>query len=92
MDIQCQTWAMEEDTHHRYCVTRKVIFDFLRGANYFNLMHGEGDVDSQAGHIIWNLFMGDNVGQSVGDVQPENLQPILPRGYIPTDQQLSFDF
>jgi hypothetical protein len=93
MDIQCQTWAMGEDVRHRYCVSRKVVFDFLEGSGHLpNLIHGEGDVDSQARQIIWNLFMGDNAGQSVGDVQPENLQPIPPRDYIPADQQLSFDF
>jgi hypothetical protein len=91
MDIQCQTWAMAEDTHHRYCVTRKVIFDFLHGADYFNLIHGEGDVDSQAERVIWNLFMGDNVGKSVDNVQPENSKPIPPPDCVSADRQLLLD-
>jgi hypothetical protein len=61
MDIQCQTWAMEKDTHHRYCVTRKVIFDFLEGSKYLpNLVHGDGDVDAEAQKMVWDIFMGKN--------------------------------
>jgi hypothetical protein len=92
LDISCQTWLIAEDKHHRYAVTKKVILDFLHGANYFNLIHGEGDVDSQAEQVVWNLFIGENSSQSVEDVQPENLKPIPPQDYVPQDQQLSFDF
>jgi hypothetical protein len=87
MDIQCQTWAMEEDAHHHYSVTRKVIFDFLHGANYFNLIHGEGDVNSQEEQVIWNLFMGDNVSKSVDGIHSENMKPIFQN-----DKQLQLDF
>jgi hypothetical protein len=92
LDISCQTWLIAEDNHHRYAVTKKVIFDFLHGANYFNLIHGEGNVDSQAERVIWNLFMGDNSGKSAEDVCAENMKPVSPRDYVPADQQLSFDF
>lgn len=75
LDISCQTWLIAEDDNHKYSVTKKVIFDFLHGTNYYNLIHGEGDVDSQAKQVIWDLFMGDNVSKSVEDVQPKNLNP-----------------
>jgi hypothetical protein len=64
----------------------------LHGANYFNLIHGEGDIDSQAEQVIWNLFMGDNVSKLIEDVRPKNLKPLHRQNYIPQDQQLSFDF
>jgi hypothetical protein len=92
LDISCQTWLIAEDNHHRYSVTKKVILDFLHGANYFNLIHGEGNVDAQAEQVIWDLFMGDNVGGSVEDVNPQNLKPIPPQSYVSQDSQLAFDF
>jgi hypothetical protein len=92
LDISCQTWLIAEDDHHRYSITKKVIFDFLHGANYFNLIHGEGNVDSEAEQVVWNLFMGDNAGKAVENIQPENMKPIPPQDYMPSDQQLSFDF
>jgi hypothetical protein len=61
MDIQCKTWAMEEDKNHRYCVTRKVLFEFLDGSGHLsNLAHGEGDVDDDAQNLVWDIFMGKN--------------------------------
>lgn len=92
LDISCQTWLIAEDSHHRYAVTKKVILDFLHGANYFNLIHGSGDVDAQAEQVVWDLFMGNSAGKSADDVQPQNLKPIPPRDYVPVDRQLSFDF
>ena len=92
LDITCQTWLIAEDKHHRYSVTKKVLLDFLHGANYYNLIHGEGDVDSQAEHVVWNLFMGNNPGRSVEDVRLENLEQVPPPNYTPKDQQLAFDF
>ena len=92
LDISCQTWLIAEDRHHRYSVTKKVIFDFLHGAGYCNLMRGEGDADSEAGQVVWDLLMGGNPGGPVYDVQPENLNQIPPQNYIPQDQQLAFDF
>ena len=87
LDISCQTWLIAEDKFHRYSITKKVAFDFLAGANYNNLIRGEGTVDSQAGQVIWNLFMGDNLSKSVDDIQPQNLKPVSSQS-----QQLSFNF
>jgi hypothetical protein len=95
MDIQCQTWAMAEDTHHRYCVARKVVFDFLHGAGYFNLIHGEGNVDSQAEQVVWNLFMGKNENREFTPIIPENTHQevhnyTVPPG-MPIQKELDFD-
>jgi hypothetical protein len=92
LDISCQTWLIAEDAHHRYCVTKKVIFDFLHGAHYFNLIHGEGDVDSLAEQIVWDLFMGDNASKSVKNIQPENMKPIPPQNFTLSSNQLLFEF
>jgi hypothetical protein len=74
MDIQCQTWAMAEDKNHRYCVTRKVLFDFLEGSGYLpNLVHGEGGVDDTAQKMIWDIFMGRNASGKFDPVIPENM-------------------
>jgi hypothetical protein len=92
LDISCQTWLIAEDEYHRYAVTKKIIFDFLHGAKYFNLIHGDGEIDSQAEQIVWDLFMGDNAGKSVENIQAENMKPISPHEYSAPDNQLSFDF
>jgi hypothetical protein len=84
LDISCQTWLIAEDEHHRYSVTKKVIFDFLHGANYYNLIHEDGDVESQAGQIVWDLFIGDNPSKSVANIRPTNLKP--------ASQQMSLNF
>ena len=91
-DISCLTWLIAEDDHHRYCITKKVIFDFLHGANYFNLIQGEGNVDAQAEQIVWDLFIGNNPGQSIENVNPQNLRPIPPQGHTPQNEQLAFAF
>jgi len=87
LDISCQTWLILEDEHHRYSVTKKILFDFLHGADYFNLIHGEGVVDSQAHQVVWDLFMGDNPAKSIKNIKPANLKKTAS-----TEQQLSFDF
>jgi hypothetical protein len=92
LDISCLTWLIAEDNHHRYSVTKKVLFDFLHGARYYNLLHGEGDVDAQAEQVVWDLFMGNNASASVRDVQPENLKPVPPKRYVPPAQQLTLGF
>ena len=92
LDISCQTWLIAEDDYHRYSVTKKVIFDFLHGANYFNLIHGEGGIDSQAEQIVWDLFMGDNASKSIKNIAPSNLEVIPPQNYTPGGNQLLFDF
>jgi hypothetical protein len=73
MDIQCQTWSLEEDRRHRYCVTRKVLFDFLEGSGYLpNLAHGEGDADDAAQKMVWDIFMGKNVSGGLNPVIPKD--------------------
>jgi hypothetical protein len=95
MDIQCQTWAMEEDNHHRYCVTRKVLFDFLEGSGYFpNLAHGEGDVDAEAQKMVWDIFMGKNESGEFTPVIPKDMRQearnftVLPG--MPIQKELEF--
>jgi hypothetical protein len=74
MDIQCQTWAMEEDIHHRYCVTRKVLFDFLEGSKYLpNLVYGDGDVDAEAQKMVWDIFMGKNENGEFTPIVPKDM-------------------
>jgi hypothetical protein len=73
MDIQCQTWAIAEDKNHRYCVTRKVLLDFLEGSGYLpNLAHGDGDVDDDAQKIVWDIFMGKNESGKFEPIIPED--------------------
>jgi hypothetical protein len=84
MDIQCQTWAMAEDKNHRYCVTRKVLFDFLEGSGYLpNLVHGEGDVDDTAQKMIWDIFMGRNAGGKFDPIIPENVHREVSNFTVP---------
>ena len=83
LDISCQTWLIAEDKHHRYSITKKVLFDFLSGSQYFNLIHGEGNVDSEAERVVWDLFMGRNTGGSIENIEPEKLEK--------THQQMLFD-
>lgn len=95
MDIQCQTWAMEEDKHHRYCVTRKVVFDFLEGSGYFpNLTHGEGDVDAEAQKMVWDIFMGRNESGEFTPVIPKDMHREVHNFTAPpgTPIQSEFDF
>jgi hypothetical protein len=92
LDISCQTWLIAEDDKQRYCVTKKVIFDFLHGANLYNLIHGEGDIDSQEEQVVWDLFMGTNPSKSVNDVAPEDLKQIPPEKYKPSDHQIELNF
>jgi len=82
LDISCQTWMMAEDKYHRYAITKKVLFDFLHGAGYYNLIHEEGNVDSQAEQVVWNLFMGDNLSGSSDTVQSNNMKQIPPKDYV----------
>jgi hypothetical protein len=95
MDIQCQTWAMAEDTNHRYCVTRKVMFDFLEGSGYLpNLIHGEGDVDAEAQKIVWDIFMGQNESGYFTPIVPKNMHReirnfTVPPG-MPIQKELDF--
>jgi len=67
LDINCQTWLVDEDINHRYSVTKKVLYDFLHGANYYNRISGEKDVDTAANKIISDIFHKDNVGVNVND-------------------------
>jgi hypothetical protein len=95
MDIQCQTWAMEEDTHHRYCVTRKVLFDFLEGSEYLpNLVHGEGDVDMEARKMIWDIFMGKNGNGEFAPIIPMDMRQEVRNFSVPPGMpiQKEFDF
>jgi hypothetical protein len=95
MDIQCQTWAMEEDTNHRYCLTRKVIFDFLEGSGYLsNLVHGGGDVDAEARKVVWDIFMGKNESGEFTPVIPKDMHReirnfTVPPG-MPVQKELDF--
>jgi hypothetical protein len=74
MDIQCQTWAMAEDKNHRYCVTRKVLFDFLEGSGYLpNLVQGEGDVDEAAQKLVWDIFLGKNESGEIDPIIPKDM-------------------
>jgi hypothetical protein len=58
------------------------------------LIHGEGDVDAEAERVVWDLFMGNNADRSVEDVDPQNMKPIPPQGYVPSgaDDQLELAF
>jgi hypothetical protein len=95
MDIQCQTWAMEEDKHHRYCVTRKVLFDFLEGSGYLpNLVHGEGDVNTEAQKLVWDIFMGKNDSREFNPIIPKDMHReahdfFVPPG-MPVQNELDF--
>lgn len=81
--ITCQTWLIADDKHHRYSITKKVLLNFLQGAGYHNLIHGEGDVDIQTEQIVWNLFMGENVSGKMYPLTPENMEPVPPPNYNP---------
>jgi hypothetical protein len=95
MDIQCQTWAMEEDRRHRYCVTRKVLFDFLEGSGYLpNLVHGDGDADAETQKMAWNIFMGKNASEEFVPIVPKDMRREVknftaPPG-IPIQNELDF--
>lgn len=95
MDIQCQTWAMEEDKRHWYSVTRKVLFDFLEGSGYLsNLAHGEGDVDESAQRLVWDIFMGKNESGKFDPIIPKNMHLevhdfAVPPG-MPIQNELNF--
>jgi hypothetical protein len=95
MDIQCQTWAMEEDKHHRYCVTRKVLFDFLEGSKYLlNLAHGDGDIGDAAQKMVWDIFMGKNASGELNPIIPKDTQRevhnfTVPPG-MPVQNELDF--
>jgi hypothetical protein len=95
MDIQCQTWAMEEDKHHRYCVTRKVLFDFLEGSGYLaNLVHGEGGIDAEAQKLVWDIFMGKNDSRGFNPIIPKDMHQevhafTVPPG-MPIQNELDF--
>lgn len=91
LDISCQTWLIAEDDKHRYSITKKVVFDFLHGANYYHRIHGEGDIDSQASSITWDLFMGNNPSNSVDDLASGDLKPISKRKHsVPFQADLGF--
>jgi len=64
LDISCQTFLIAEDETHQYSVTKKVLFDFLHGANYYNRIQEEIDIDTKTGLIIQDIFMENNVGIS----------------------------
>jgi hypothetical protein len=75
LDISCQTWLIGEDNHHRYSVTRKVLFDFLEGSGYLpNLIHGEGNVDAEAQKVVWDIFMGKNESREFTPVIPKDMR------------------
>jgi hypothetical protein len=75
MDISCQTWAMAEDKNHRYCITKKVLFDFLEGSGYYrNLIHGDGDVDAEAQKLVWDIFMGKNDSGEIAPIIPKSMK------------------
>jgi hypothetical protein len=77
MDIQCQTWTMEEDKNHRYGITKKVLFNFLEGSGYLtNLFHGEGDVDDTASaeKIVWDIFYGKNESGVIDPIVPKDMR------------------
>ena len=73
LDIACETWLIADDRQHKYSLTKTVLFDFLQGANYHNLLHQEGDVDEQAEQVVWDLFMGNNVSRTNYPIEPENM-------------------
>jgi hypothetical protein len=84
MDIQCQTWAMAEDKNHRYCVTRKVLFDFLEGSGYLpNLVHGEGNIDDAAQKIVWDIFMGQNESGKIDPIIPKDMRREIHNFTVP---------
>jgi len=58
LDISCQTWLIAEDEYHRYALTQKVVFDFLHGANYYNRIHDEGNIDKEAEQVVRDVFYG----------------------------------
>jgi hypothetical protein len=95
MDIQCQTWAMEEDLHHRYCVTRKVVFDFLEGSGYLpNLIHGDGIADAESQKMVWNIFIGKNESGEFTPIIPKDMHREVHNFTVPPGMpiQNEFDF
>jgi hypothetical protein len=92
LDISCQTWLISEDKNHHYSVTKKVVFDFLHGANLYNLIHEGGDVESQEEQVVWDLFMGTNPSKSMDDITPENLKPITQSKYTTSGNQIEIKF
>ena len=95
MDIQCQTWALAEDKHHKYCITKKVIFDFLEGSGYMpNLSHGEGTVDEAAQNIVWDIFMGKNEGKDINDIRSKDLHKEATKFIVssPSSVQMKLNF
>jgi len=73
LDISCQTWLIAEDDRHLYSVTKKVLFDFLYGANYYKRIQGKLNVDKEAQKIIRDIFTEDNVGVNENKLLKDSL-------------------
>lgn len=86
MDISCQTWLIAEDEHHRYSVTKNVIFDFLVGARYFDPLEEEATPEEQE-QLVRDLFLGNGASKLPDRLDPKKLKPKNS-----LEQQLALNF